>query len=100
MKKWGSAKSSFTTIPSAINRQRVLDICRLKIERKLRIGWDIRAHINTITEEMLDALAGRRMSADSLWSGIGEPGNYQSHRAKALIWRRPSTSSNKPKNGE
>ena len=41
----------------SINRQRVLDICRLKIERKLRIGWDIRAHINTITEEMLDALA-------------------------------------------
>jgi len=40
-----------------IRRDRVLDICRLKIERGVSLAWDIRAHINAMTEEMLDALA-------------------------------------------
>ncbi|MDX9754309.1 MAG: radical SAM protein [bacterium] len=40
-----------------INRQRVLDICRLKQEQGIQIGWDIRAHINTMNDEVLDALA-------------------------------------------
>jgi anaerobic magnesium-protoporphyrin IX monomethyl ester cyclase len=40
-----------------VNRQRVLDICRMIRERGLSIGWDIRAHINTMNDEVLDALA-------------------------------------------
>jgi len=40
-----------------IRRDRVLEICRQKAERGLKIQWDIRAHINTITDEVLDALA-------------------------------------------
>lgn len=40
-----------------IRRDRVIEICRQKIERGLQIKWDIRAHINTMSDEVLDALA-------------------------------------------
>ena len=40
-----------------IRRDRVMEICRLYRERGLTIKWDSRAHINTITEPMLDAMA-------------------------------------------
>jgi anaerobic magnesium-protoporphyrin IX monomethyl ester cyclase len=36
-----------------IQRQRVLDICDEIIRRKLDIGWDARARVNTVDEEML-----------------------------------------------
>ncbi len=42
----------------SIRKDRVLDICRAIIENKINISWDIRAHINTIDEEVLEALAG------------------------------------------
>ncbi len=40
-----------------IKKDRVLKVCRAINERRLNIHWDIRAHINTIDEEVLDALA-------------------------------------------
>ncbi|MBI1388999.1 MAG: radical SAM protein [bacterium] len=40
-----------------IRRDRVMEICRLYRERGLTIRWDARAHINTINEKMLDAMA-------------------------------------------
>jgi radical SAM superfamily enzyme YgiQ (UPF0313 family) len=40
-----------------VRRDRVLDICRLYNELGLNIKWDIRAHINTMNDEVLDALA-------------------------------------------
>jgi len=36
-----------------IQRQRVLDVCDEIIRRKLDIGWDVRARVNTVDEEML-----------------------------------------------
>jgi anaerobic magnesium-protoporphyrin IX monomethyl ester cyclase len=36
-----------------INRQRVLDICKLIEDKGLDIGWDIRARVNTVDKEML-----------------------------------------------
>ncbi|MDO8127077.1 MAG: radical SAM protein [Candidatus Brocadiales bacterium] len=39
-----------------VNRQRVLDICDEIIRQKLDISWDARAHINTISEDMLDKM--------------------------------------------
>ena len=39
-----------------IDKKRVLDICDEIIKRKLNIGWDFRAHINTMDEEMLERL--------------------------------------------
>jgi radical SAM superfamily enzyme YgiQ (UPF0313 family) len=39
-----------------VNKKRVLDICNEIIRRKLDIGWDIRARIDTMNEEMLKNL--------------------------------------------
>ena len=40
----------------AINRARVLDICRLYHSKKLSIRWDIRTRVNTVDDEILGAL--------------------------------------------
>lgn len=39
-----------------LDRQRVLDICRAIQSRNIRVSWDIRAHVNTLDKEMLEAL--------------------------------------------
>lgn len=39
-----------------VNRQRVLDVCDEILRRKLDIGWDIRARVNTMNEELLRRL--------------------------------------------
>ena len=39
-----------------VNKQRVMDICDLILERKLDIGFDIRARVDTVTEPMLKKL--------------------------------------------
>jgi len=39
-----------------IDRQRVIDICDKILERNLDIGWDIRARVNTVDEELLRKL--------------------------------------------
>lgn len=36
-----------------IDRQRVLDVCELIENKRLDIGWDIRARVNTVDKEML-----------------------------------------------
>lgn len=36
-----------------IERQRVLDVCELIENKRLDIGWDIRARVNTVDKEML-----------------------------------------------
>lgn len=40
----------------SIRKDRVLDVCNAIVERGLNVQWDIRAHINTIDEPVLDAL--------------------------------------------
>jgi len=39
-----------------VNRQRVIDICKEIVRRKLDIGWDIRTRVDTVDEEMLKHL--------------------------------------------
>ncbi|GBE05732.1 MAG TPA: radical SAM protein [Nitrospirae bacterium] len=39
-----------------VNKKRVMDICNEIVKRKLDIGWDIRARIDTVDEEMLKNL--------------------------------------------
>jgi anaerobic magnesium-protoporphyrin IX monomethyl ester cyclase len=39
-----------------VNRRRVMGICEEIRRRKLNIGWDIRARVDTVDEEMLKAL--------------------------------------------
>jgi len=41
---------------STIDRQRIIDICNLIIERDLDVGWDIRARVDTVNQEMLKSL--------------------------------------------
>jgi anaerobic magnesium-protoporphyrin IX monomethyl ester cyclase len=55
-----------------IDRARVLAICDLIRRRKLDIGWDIRAHLNTVDEEMLRQL--RRAGCIRIHYGV-ESGN-------------------------
>jgi len=40
----------------SVQRQRVLDICDELLRRALPIGWDIRARVDTVDEEMLSRL--------------------------------------------
>lgn len=40
-----------------IRRDRIMEICRQYRERGLSIQWDARAHINTMNDKMLDAMA-------------------------------------------
>lgn len=51
-----------------IQRQRVLDICDEIIRRKLEIGWDIRARVNTVDEEMLRKL--RQANCERVHYGV------------------------------
>ncbi len=39
-----------------ISKKRVLDICRLIRERGLKVGWDVRARVDTVNAEMLSAM--------------------------------------------
>jgi radical SAM superfamily enzyme YgiQ (UPF0313 family) len=36
-----------------IDRQRVVDICKLILEHKIRLNWDVRARVNTVDEKLL-----------------------------------------------
>jgi radical SAM superfamily enzyme YgiQ (UPF0313 family) len=39
-----------------VNKKRVIDICNDIVERKLNIGWDIRARVDTINEDVIKHL--------------------------------------------
>lgn len=55
-----------------IDRQRVLDICRLLVERKVDITFDVRSRVNLVDQEMLRAL--RRAGCVRIQYGV-ESGN-------------------------
>ena len=55
-----------------INRQRVIDICKMIIEQKLDIGWDIRARVNTVDRELLHLM--RKAGCQRIHYGV-EAGN-------------------------
>ncbi len=51
-----------------VDKQRVLDVCQEIIKRGLKINWDIRARVDTITEEMLQML--RRAGCCGIHYGV------------------------------
>lgn len=55
-----------------INRQRVIDVCNEIKRRKLNIGWDIRARVNTIDAELLKKL--KEANCERIHYGV-ESGN-------------------------
>lgn len=54
--KMGIREFLFYDDTFTINKQRVLGICDEIVRRKLEIGWDIRARVDTVDEEMLGYL--------------------------------------------
>lgn len=55
-----------------IDRQRVIDVCDEIIRRKLNIGWDIRARVNTIDKDLLKKL--KKANCERIHYGV-ESGN-------------------------
>jgi len=54
--KYGMDEIYFDDDTFTLDRQRVLDICRLIKERKLNISWIVQARVDTVDREMLTAL--------------------------------------------
>lgn len=55
-----------------INRQRVVDICDEIMKRKLDVGWDVRARVDTVDEELLRKM--RKAGCERIHYGV-ESGN-------------------------
>lgn len=57
-----------------LNEKRVLEICRLIGERKLKFAWNIRTRVDTVTEKMMEAL--KEAGCYGLHMGVesGDPG--------------------------
>lgn len=51
-----------------VNKKRVFDVCREIRERGLRIGWDVRARVDTITPDMLKAM--KEAGCDRIHYGV------------------------------
>jgi len=51
--RFGTIQFSFKDDTFTINRQRVMDFCRLLKTRKLKISWDCNARVNLIDESLL-----------------------------------------------
>jgi radical SAM superfamily enzyme YgiQ (UPF0313 family) len=51
-----------------INKQRVMDICGEILSRGLKIGWDVRARVDTVTPEMLKAM--KEAGCDRIHYGV------------------------------
>jgi radical SAM superfamily enzyme YgiQ (UPF0313 family) len=57
VERWGIKEITFYDDTFTIDKQRVLDLCAMLVEAKLDVRWDIRARIDTMTSEMIRALA-------------------------------------------
>ncbi len=56
--KYGIDEIYFDDDTFTIDKQRVLDICRLIRERRLQVSWIVQARVDTVDREMLQALKG------------------------------------------
>jgi anaerobic magnesium-protoporphyrin IX monomethyl ester cyclase len=65
---WNVQFLKFSDDTFTVNKQRVLDFCKLKIERKITVPYGANAHINTIDEELLKHLA--ESGCQELWYGV------------------------------
>jgi anaerobic magnesium-protoporphyrin IX monomethyl ester cyclase len=69
------------------DRARVIDICEQVLEKGLKIHWDIRAHINTVDEELLKKL--KQAGCERIHYGVesGNPDILKNLRKGATIER-------------
>jgi radical SAM superfamily enzyme YgiQ (UPF0313 family) len=56
----------------SVRKDRVIDLCDEIARRKLKIGWDVRAHVNTVTPDLIKAM--RKAGCDRIHYGV-EAGN-------------------------
>lgn len=56
----------------SIRKDRVFEICEEILSRNLHVAWDVRAHVNTVTREMLQLM--KRAGCDRIHYGV-ESGN-------------------------
>ncbi|GAI54532.1 unnamed protein product [marine sediment metagenome] len=68
-----------------VNKQRVLDICKEVVKRKLDIGFDIRARVDTVNKDVLKWL--KKAGCRGIHYGGGSP-----YRIESPNSNRPKTS--------
>ena len=68
VRDWNIQFLKFSDDTFTINKQRVIEFCKLKVERKIKIAYGANAHINSIDEEMLRYLA--ESACQELWYGV------------------------------
>ena len=68
VKDWDVQFLKFSDDTFTVNKQKVLDFCKLKIERGIKLPYGANAHINTIDEELLKYLA--ESGCQELWYGV------------------------------
>ncbi len=66
--EWGIQFLKFADDTFTLNKQKVIEFCRLKVARGIKIPYGANAHINTIDEDLLKHLAGS--GCRELWYGI------------------------------
>ena len=68
VREWNVQFLKFSDDTFTVNKQKVIDFCKLKIERGIRIPYGANAHVNTIDEEMLRYLV--ESGCQELWYGV------------------------------
>jgi len=65
---WSIQFLKFADDTFTINKQRVIDFCKLKIEKGIKISYGANAHVNTVDEDLLKHLA--ESGCRELWYGV------------------------------
>ncbi|MFC2034996.1 B12-binding domain-containing radical SAM protein [Chloroflexota bacterium] len=65
---WDIQLLKFSDDNFTVNKSRVIEFCRLKIERGVKIPYGANAHVNTMDEELIKHLA--ESGCQELWYGV------------------------------
>jgi anaerobic magnesium-protoporphyrin IX monomethyl ester cyclase len=68
VKDWNVEFLKFSDDTFTVNKQRVIDFCIKKMERKITLPYGANAHINTIDEDLLQYL--EKSGCQELWYGV------------------------------
>lgn len=87
IREWDIGFLKFSDDTFTVNKHRVTDFCKLKIERGIKIPYGANAHVNTLDEELLKHLA--ESGCQELWYGVesGSPRILEDMRKNTDIGR-------------
>ena len=68
VRDWNVQFLKFSDDTFTVNKQKVIDFCKLKIERGIQLPYGANAHVNTIDEELLKYLV--ESGCGELWYGV------------------------------